>query len=122
MDSCCHPDVPPEGEIVDYMLFGGIYRNVNLVVSDRLYLEHVFISSHDVTEEKAVVKAIASVNNKMGSEQDFVVTHRLLDQDGKVIREISSREEQIAAGETKQESSSFVEFKSSFPLHGKDRN
>lgn len=102
LDSCCHPDVPPEGEIVDYMLFGGIYRNVNLVVSDRLYLEHVFISSHDVTEEKAVVKAIASVNNKMGSEQDFVVTHRLLDQDGKVIREISSREEQIAAGETKQ--------------------
>ena len=38
-------NVPPFGHVIDYMTYGGIYRDVYLEVKEDVYLEDVFVSS-----------------------------------------------------------------------------
>ena len=38
-------NVPPFGHVIDYMTYGGIYRDVYLDIKDDVYLEDVFVSS-----------------------------------------------------------------------------
>ena len=38
VDSTQHKDIPPEGYQVDYCVFGGIVRNVSLIVTNKAYI------------------------------------------------------------------------------------
>lgn len=42
LDSTERPDVPPFGNVVDYLTFGGIYRDVHLRMVDPCHIQHVF--------------------------------------------------------------------------------
>ena len=42
VDSTQRKDLPPEGHQVDYLLFGGIVRDVHLCITDRVYAEWRF--------------------------------------------------------------------------------
>ncbi|SNX52721.1 glycoside hydrolase family 2 TIM barrel-domain containing protein [Thermoanaerobacterium sp. RBIITD] len=42
VDSNKHPEIPPEGYIVDYMLFGGIYRNVFIKIVNEFHIKDVY--------------------------------------------------------------------------------
>lgn len=42
LDSTERPDVPPNGLVVDYLTFGGIYRDVELRYVEPLYIERIF--------------------------------------------------------------------------------
>jgi beta-galactosidase len=44
VDSRQQSGVPPEGGAIDYMVFGGIVRHVNLIVTDPLHVDWVFVS------------------------------------------------------------------------------
>jgi beta-galactosidase len=48
VDSRERADIPPFGYEIDYLTFGGIYREVNLRVVPDLYLENVFARPQDV--------------------------------------------------------------------------
>src|ERR1700730_1109159 len=56
VDSTERPDIPPFGNLVDYLTFGGIYREVSLKLVAPCFLENVFarpsnvLSSHPVLE------------------------------------------------------------------------
>ncbi|MBR6917478.1 MAG: hypothetical protein IKN38_04770, partial [Clostridia bacterium] len=39
-------DVPPFGNVVDYMTYGGIYREVYIEVAEKTYIEDVFVTAH----------------------------------------------------------------------------
>ena len=41
VDSTENDEIPPFGKTIDYMCFGGIYRDVNLLVTDAAYIEDV---------------------------------------------------------------------------------
>ena len=45
VDSHENLNIPPFGHVIDYMTYGGIYRDVYLDVKDDVYLEDVFVSS-----------------------------------------------------------------------------
>ena len=45
-------NVPPFGYVIDYMTFGGIYRDVYLEVFEEAYLEDVFITTVQLTEHR----------------------------------------------------------------------
>lgn len=45
VDSSERPDVPPFGNVVDYLTFGGIYREVQLEVVPELHLGQAWVSS-----------------------------------------------------------------------------
>ncbi|MGA2508211.1 MAG: glycoside hydrolase family 2 TIM barrel-domain containing protein [Chitinispirillaceae bacterium] len=44
VDSRQHKDIPPEGMNVDYMIFGGIVRDVTMTIVDPLHVDWVYVS------------------------------------------------------------------------------
>ncbi len=48
LDSSERPDIPPFGGNIDYLTFGGIYREVSLRVVPQAYIENVFAQPQDV--------------------------------------------------------------------------
>jgi beta-galactosidase len=51
LDSTERADIPPFGFEVDYMTFGGIYREVSLRVVSQTYLDNIFAQSKDVLSD-----------------------------------------------------------------------
>lgn len=81
VDSRKRSDVPPEGGNVDYCIFGGIVRNVKMIITNALYVEDVFITTPSVTGENAIVKAEVALSD----EGDFLV--EIIDNEGKKVAE-----------------------------------
>src|SRR5688500_13197203 len=52
VDSTERKDIPPFGHVVDYLTFGGIYRDVRLRICDPIYIEHVFARPGDALAKK----------------------------------------------------------------------
>lgn len=78
-DSTKRDDIPPEGGNVDYCLFGGIVRNVNMIVTNDNYIEDVFVTMIEVSREKAVLKADVTINK----EESYAV--KLTDDKGSCV-------------------------------------
>ncbi len=70
VDSTQHKDIPPEGYQVDYCVFGGIVRNVSLLVTSKAYIKEVVVTTPFVTKEKAIVKAEVTLSE----ESDYSVS------------------------------------------------
>jgi len=51
VDSRESVNVPPFGYVIDYMTYGGIYRDVYLEVSEKSYIKDLFLSSEYVGED-----------------------------------------------------------------------
>ena len=56
LDSTERPDIPPFGALIDYLTFGGIYREVSLRVVPSVYIENVFAMPVDVMSPNRSVK------------------------------------------------------------------
>jgi beta-galactosidase len=59
VDSTERKDIPPFGNNIDYLTFGGIYREVNLRIVPRVFIENVFakpVSVMDAAARKCVVR------------------------------------------------------------------
>ena len=52
VDSRERPDVPPFGGVVDYLCYGGIYREVFLVETPEIYIADVYCSSPNLLEKR----------------------------------------------------------------------
>ena len=52
VDSTERPDVPPFGYEIDYLTFGGIYREVALRIVEAAFIENVFVRPKDVLSSK----------------------------------------------------------------------
>ena len=48
VDSTERPDIPPFGYEVDYLTFGGIYREVALRIVPQTFLENIFAAPKNV--------------------------------------------------------------------------
>lgn len=51
VDSTERPDIPPYGYVVDYLTFGGLYREVSLRLVAQCYIRDVFVRPIDVLKE-----------------------------------------------------------------------
>ncbi|HEY2866646.1 MAG TPA: glycoside hydrolase family 2 TIM barrel-domain containing protein [Pyrinomonadaceae bacterium] len=51
VDSTERKDIPPFGNLVDYLTFGGIYRDVELRLVDRTFIENVFAKPINVLRD-----------------------------------------------------------------------
>ncbi len=54
LDSSERNDIPPFGNEIDYMTFGGIYREVNLRVVPQIFLDNIFAKPKDVLTRPAL--------------------------------------------------------------------
>jgi beta-galactosidase len=48
LDSTERPDIPPYGGVVDYLTFGGIYRDVSLRYVEPVHIADVFVKPKGV--------------------------------------------------------------------------
>lgn len=65
----------------------GIYRNVRLVVSDKLHVAHwgTYVTTPSITNEKAEVHYEVTINNENDSEKEFKLVTEITDSENKVI-------------------------------------
>ncbi len=59
LDSTERPEIPPFGNVVDYLVYGGLYREVSLLILDEIHIQDVFVRTPDVLAPKK--KLVADV-------------------------------------------------------------
>ncbi|VBB09866.1 Hypothetical protein LUCI_5164 [Lucifera butyrica] len=69
LDSTRRPDIPPEGYVVDYMLFGGIYRDVYLRIVHPVAIETACITTPQIDETGVAVDIRMEVRNQTQAGQ-----------------------------------------------------
>lgn len=74
LDSSERPDVPPNGYVVDYLTFGGIYRDVRLVLVEPLHIGNIFVKPKNVLTESPSVDVDLFVQNMSGQVIDRTIS------------------------------------------------
>jgi beta-galactosidase len=88
VDSRQQSGVPPEGGSLDYMIFGGIVRHVNLIVTDPLHVEWVFASTQNPSQTAPTAPTITAktkVVNGSASQKSCTVTTKVVDVENNVV-------------------------------------
>lgn len=92
LDSTERPEIPPFGNVVDYLVYGGIYREVWLEKVDSVYIKDVFVKTKNIFfDEKLVdldIELSESYNGLLKlvfSDGDKVLGERKIKADGKKI-------------------------------------
>ena len=85
--------IPPDGQEMDYVLFGGIYRDVFLHVTDPVHLTFpwearqagVRITMPEVSEKKAIIAAESTVRNESDKDSTCTLLTEFHDLQGKLV-------------------------------------
>lgn len=73
VDSTERPDIPPFGKTVDYLTYGGIYREVQLRFADTTRLEQVRLFSPDCMAERKTLRAECKVLARQACEATLLL-------------------------------------------------
>lgn len=84
VDSTERADIPPFGNLVDYMTFGGIYRDVQIRAVAPTFIENVFAKPVGVLTKNCRLNVKVLLGGK--SEGSFVILVSLLDGDKEVAK------------------------------------
>ena len=71
VDSTERPDIPPFGHEVDYLTFGGIYREVALRVVLEVFIDNVFAAPKSVLTQPAVDVKCYLAHSENGGHGDY---------------------------------------------------
>lgn len=91
VDSTERPDIPPFGGNIDYLTFGGIYRDVQLRVVPATFIENVFASALNALESTRTLRVRTFLN---GPADGAKLTVELRDGE-RVIRSATSTQQEI---------------------------
>jgi beta-galactosidase len=87
VDSTERPDIPPFGHEVDYLTFGGIYREVSLRLVAPTYIENVFAQPKDVLSGNPGLDVQCSlVSEKKAMDSGWTLEATLFDGDKPVAK------------------------------------
>src|SRR3954469_4693454 len=79
VDSTERPDIPPFGYEIDYLTFGGIYREVALRIVPETFIENIFIRPKDVLSGKPSVDVECFLEKVKASRKPLSIDVELLD-------------------------------------------
>jgi len=85
VDSMLHNDIPPEGGAVDYYVWGGIVRDVNMIVTDPVHVDWAFVTTPSVSTSSATVNARTRVRNDSGTTKSVTVITNVVDSANEVV-------------------------------------
>jgi beta-galactosidase len=105
VDNTVNPDIPPDGQWMDFILFGGLYRDVNLVVTDPMHLTFpweapqagVRLTLPEVSAAGAVLQAESTVRNASAASRTCTLLTEVRDRDGALVTSMTDNRP-IAAG------------------------
>src|ERR1700716_1669137 len=84
LDSSERPDIPPFGDEIDYLTFGGIYREVSLRVVPATFIENVFVKTnealgvHPTVEVDCFLEHMAPLHDALTLEVELLDGERSL--------------------------------------------
>lgn len=106
VDNSYNRDIPPLS--ADFTFYGGIYRNVWLVVTEPVHLDlldhassGVYVDTPLASARAAVVRVRSRVRNDLDVESTVTLRNVVLDADGQTVVQQKSRV-RLAAGEVKE--------------------
>ena len=79
VDSTERPDIPPFGGHLDYLTFGGIYRDVRLRLVPPTHLHDVFAKPVDVLTERRRIEVACTVESAEPPREPLTLTASVLD-------------------------------------------
>lgn len=113
LDNSYNEDIPTL--TADFTFFGGIYRDVELIVAPEILISPdmyassgVLLSTPHIGADHATVKAVTYLTNATASRRTLVLEHRLIAPDGSTAA-VSSRKVKLAGGTMKQATELFLE-------------
>jgi beta-galactosidase len=87
VDSREREDVPPYGHLVDYLTFGGIYRDVHLRIVDPIHINDLFIRTSDILSQPRLTCEVSLSEVGPNLKLSAVLT----DQQGKQVASAQTR-------------------------------
>ncbi|MEC0370101.1 glycoside hydrolase family 2 protein [Paenibacillus chibensis] len=106
VDNALYDDVYPQ--MADFTFYGGIYRDVNLVIANPVHFDlldygsqGVYVVQDDVTNERASLSVKTKITNDRDEEKKVRLWVDLLDPRGESVA-YAAQEVFLAAGETKE--------------------
>lgn len=86
VDSTERDDIPPFGYVIDYLCFGGIYREVELRVSDPVHIDNIKTEASSVLDaEKRSLKTKVFIKNTIASSDTVSLELSLSDTNGTLV-------------------------------------
>lgn len=82
VDSTERKDIPPFGNVVDYLTFGGIYRDVFLKIVDPIYIKNIFAKPRNVLTDDKSIDITATIVNTTDDEAEVDLKVRIGGIDG----------------------------------------
>ena len=82
VDSTERADIPPFGHQIDYLTFGGIYREVALRIVASTFVENIFARPQDVLTSNPSLEVDCFLQHLEGSREDLSLEVTLRDGDG----------------------------------------
>src|ERR1700675_3846949 len=86
VDSSERPDIPPFGYQIDYLTFGGIYREVSLRIVPGTFLENIFAKPKDVVGDKPTLDVDCHVQHLEASHDALTLEVELREGDRSVAK------------------------------------
>ena len=81
LDSSERPDIPPFGYEIDYLTFGGIYREVWLRIVPQTFIENIFARPKDVLSPKPGLEVDCFLQHSESTRAPLALEAELLDAD-----------------------------------------
>ncbi len=85
IDGAENPEIPPFGNVIDYLTYAGLYREVWLETAPALHITNVKIETPDVLAAQKRVTAVVHFDNPQGVALGGVVRGEIVDSAGKVL-------------------------------------
>ena len=79
VDSTERKDIPPFGRLVDYLTFGGIYRDVQLRFVPNVFIENVFAKPIDVLSQDRRLEVRCYLDENKSNRDPLMLTASLLE-------------------------------------------
>ncbi|MDB6160813.1 MAG: Beta-galactosidase [Gammaproteobacteria bacterium] len=98
VDSTERPDIPPFGDQVDYLTFGGIYREVSLRIVAASFLENIFVRPVNVLSSRPALDVDCFVQHLEPGQAPLQLEAELCDDRERVVARASLRIPGPAAG------------------------
>ena len=73
LDSTERSEIPPFGNVIDYLTYGGIYREVYIYVRDEVYAEEFLVQPFDVMTGEAKLDIKMNFNKPSSTRVEFAL-------------------------------------------------
>lgn len=98
VDSTKRADIPPEGGSVDYCLFGGIVRDINMIVTGDCYIDNTYITTPGIEIGLGKIHNETLVKNTSDKDKEITVETYLVDADGNTVVK-DTKQAKVKSGE-----------------------